>query len=316
MTQPVVSALIAFAAALTLGPITIQWLHRMKYGQQVRTDGPKSHMKKQGVPTMGGIIIIVSLFIAVLLFGSRHEMVWYILFTTGGYALIGLLDDVLSIVAKRSLGLKARHKLIAQIVIALVPALYMMSQHDTRVAIPFTDMFFTLPAVVYVVFSVFLIVGFGNAVNITDGLDGLAAVSTGISAIVYAVVCALLGMDELIPFAAALSGACFGFAWFNAHPAQVFMGDTGSLALGAALGSLAVLTRTHLLILIIGGLFVIETLSVIIQVVYFRLTNGKRILRMAPIHHHFELIGWPESKVVVRFWFVALLCGVIGIIAL
>lgn len=314
MNAALLAAMTAFFIALIVGPGIIRYLHRLRYGQNVRGDGPKSHLKKQGTPTMGGVIIVAAFFIASIAFSSQREYLLYALFATGGYALIGALDDLMSILAKRSLGLKARHKLIAQILIALVPALYVLAESTPTLLIPFGGEW-TVHPVLFLLLSVLIIVGFGNATNITDGLDGLLAGSTAISATVYAVIVAALGYPELSIFAAAVAGACIGFAWFNSHPAQVFMGDTGSLALGAAIGSIAVLTQTHLLALIIGGLFVIETASVVIQVVYFRLTKGRRIFRMSPIHHHFELSGWAETQVVTRFWLIAIVCGLIGLMA-
>lgn len=315
MNPAFVAALGAFTIALLIGPGTIRYLHRLKYGQNVRTDGPQSHLKKQGTPTMGGVIIVVAFFVSSLLFSGEREVLLYALFATGGYALIGMIDDLLKIVAKRSLGLKARHKLIGQTLVALIPALYVLAEGEPTLLIPFTGAEWVVHPLLFVALSVLTIVGFGNAVNITDGLDGLVAGSMAVSGTVYAIVAAALGFEGLTIFAAAVAGACLGFAWFNSHPAQVFMGDTGSLALGSALGVLAVLTKTHLLALIVGGLFVIETASDVIQVVYFRLTKGRRVFRMAPIHHHFELLGWAEPKVVTRFWLIAIICGVIGLMA-
>lgn len=315
MNPALLSALVAFLMALVMGPATIRFLHRLKYGQNVRSDGPKSHLSKQGTPTMGGVFIVIPFLVASLLFSTRSETLLYALFAIGGFTLVGAFDDALSIVSKRSLGLKARHKLIAQVIIALIPALYALSRGNTALLVPFGGEW-TVHPVLYLTLSVLTIVGFGNATNITDGLDGLLAGSTAVSATVYAVIAALLGYPDLSVLAAAVAGACLGFAWFNSHPAQVFMGDTGSLALGAALASIAVLTNTQLLLLIVGGLFVIETASVMIQVTYFRLTKGKRLFRMSPIHHHFELVGWPEPKVVIRFWLIAIVCGLIGLMSL
>lgn len=315
MHPALVSGLVAIAIALALGPGTIRYLHRLKYGQTVREAGPASHRKKQGTPTMGGVIIVAAFFVASLAVSSRSAPVLYALVAAGGYALIGALDDLVKVLARRSLGLRARQKLAAQILVALVPALYALSAGKTELIIPFTDAVWQVHPAVYLVLSVLLIVGFGNATNITDGLDGLLAGSTAVSAAVYAVICSLLGHPDLSVFAAAVAGACLGFAWFNAHPAQVFMGDTGSLALGAALATLAVLTNTHLVLILVGGLFVIETASVMLQVAYFRLTKGKRIFRMSPIHHHFELTGWAEPKIVVRFWLVAAVCGLVGLMS-
>lgn len=315
MHPAITAGLVAFVIAVLIGPATISYLRRLRYGQNVRTDGPKTHLKKQGTPTMGGVIIVTALLVAVLLFAPKSEVLLYALFAIGGYALIGAADDLLKIVAKRSLGLRARQKLLGQVLVALIPSLYALAANETALHIPFTDMSWTVHPLLYLVLSVLLIVGFGNATNITDGLDGLLAGSTAVASVVFAVITSLAGYPELTVLAAAVAGACLGFSWFNAHPAQVIMGDTGSLSLGAALAAMAVLTNTHLILLIVGGLFVFETASVVLQVLYFRATGGKRIFRMAPIHHHFELSGWAEPKVTVRFWIVAIVCGIVGLMA-
>lgn len=315
MYPALAAGLVAFLVAVVIGPAVIKYLHRLKYGQNVRDDGPKTHLKKQGTPTMGGVIIVAAFLVAALLFAPKTDALLYTLFAAAGYALIGAIDDLLKIVAKRSLGLKARQKLLAQIVIAVVPSLYALSVNDPVLVVPFTDSALTIHPLLYLVVSVVLIVGFGNATNITDGLDGLLAGSTAISTIIYGIIAGLAGFDELTIVSAAVAGACLGFAWYNSHPAQIFMGDTGSLSLGAALSTMAVLTNTHLLLVIVGGLFVMETASVMIQVAYFRATKGKRFFKMAPIHHHFELLGWAETKVAFRFWLIAIVCGLIGLMA-
>src|SRR5690606_17036277 len=199
--------------------------------------------------------------------------------------------------------------------IALVPSLYALSVNETALLLPFAEAVWPVHPLLYLTFSVLLIVGFGNAANFTDGLDGLLAGSTAVAGVVYAVISGMAGYPELAALSAAVAGACLGFSWFNAHPAQVFMGDTGSLSLGAALSTVAVLTNTHIILLIVGGLFVVEMASVVLQVAYFRATGGKRIFRMAPIHHHFELSGWAEPKIAVRFWIVAVVCGIVGLMA-
>lgn len=314
---PIIGAFIAFAVVIVIGPSTINYLHKLKFGQNVRSDGPKRHLQKTGTPTMGGIMMVLATAIAVLLLKRDHTHLLFALFITAAYGAIGFLDDLLKTLTRSSLGLKARQKLFGQFFIAILVALYALSRPDigTTVLIPFTEAVLELPTAVYVALVVGVMLGTTNAVNLTDGLDGLASGSVAISAAAYAVVSFVLGSPELTVFAAAVSGACLGFAWFNAHPAAVFMGDTGSLSLGAALGVLAVLTRSPLHLAIIGGLFVIEALSDIIQVVYFRLTNGKRIFKMAPIHHHFELLGWEEPKIVTRFWLVSLFFAVVGLLA-
>lgn len=315
MNEALLTGIIAFIVSLLLGPGLIRYLRRLKYGQNVRDDGPAAHRSKQGTPTMGGILIVVAFALPLMIFSWDHALVRYAVFVTLGYALIGLIDDAIIVVAKRSLGLRARHKLIAQIVVGTLPALLALAEWGPTLWIPFARVEWELPVWLFLLISMGTMVGAANAVNLTDGLDGLAAGATAIAASFYAIVCTWLGHPEMTVFAAGLAGACLGFAWFNVHPAQVFMGDTGSLALGAALGAMAVLTRTPFFLLIIGGLFVIETLSVMLQVVYFRLSGGRRILRMSPLHHHFELAGWPEPKVVTRFWLIGLLCGLVGLLA-
>lgn len=316
MTDALVAGIVSFAVAMLIGPAIIRYLERLKYGQYVRQDGPPTHRTKQGTPTMGGIMIVTAFALPVLVLSEERYWVMFALFTTLGYSLIGLIDDLIIVVAKRSLGLRARHKMIAQFAVALVPTLAVLNGQSSQLWVPFSDAEWTVHPVLFGLISIGAIVGAANAVNFTDGLDGLAAGATAIAASFYAVITYILGYPEMSLFAAALAGACLGFAWFNAHPAQVFMGDTGSLALGAALGTMAVITRTQLLLVIVGGLFVIETLSVVLQVLYFRLTKGRRIFRMSPLHHHFELSGWSEPKVVTRFWLIGLLCGLIGLLAL
>lgn len=313
---PLLSGLLAFVLSLAAGRKTIHYLSRLKLGQQVRGDGPKTHLAKAGTPTMGGILIVLAIVIAVVVFPPITDSKIVLLFATLGYGVIGFLDDFIKIVAKRSLGLRAREKLVGQFGVALLVALYASARVGTDLLVPFWGKTIVLPTILYIVFTTLVLVGAANAVNITDGLDGLAAGSTAISASAVALVCDFLGYSDLSLFCGAVAGACLGFVWFNAPPAQVFMGDTGSLALGAALGTAAVLSKTSLLLPLIGGLFVIETLSVIIQVVYFRLTKGQRLFRMAPLHHHFELLGVPESRVMTRFWLVALVFAVLGLYAL
>ncbi|NPV52920.1 MAG: phospho-N-acetylmuramoyl-pentapeptide-transferase [Firmicutes bacterium] len=315
MIQAVYSAILAFAIALLIGPGSIRELRRLKFGQAIRQDGPRRHMAKAGIPTMGGVIILVAVAAATFAFARNVFLVPWALFVTLGYGLIGLIDDFLIVVTRRSLGLRARQKLIGQIVIAGLLGLFVASRSElgTAVLVPFWGRQLQL-GLFYVPFAIFLVVGASNAVNLTDGLDGLAAGATAIAALAYTVIACRVGSPDLGIFAAAIAGACIGFSWFNAHPAQIFMGDTGSLALGAALGSLAILTKTELLLAVIGGVFVIETISVIIQVVYFKLTHGRRIFKMSPLHHHFELSGWAEPQVVVRFWIVASIFAVLGLV--
>lgn len=310
------SALVAFAVSLLLGPRTINYLSKLKVGQKVRTDGPQTHLDKEGTPTMGGILIVFSIVIGVVLFPPFTHNNIIMLFATLAFGLVGFLDDFIKIVAKRSLGLRAREKLVAQFGVGILIALYANARVGTDLLIPFTKQTLILPSVIYIPFTIFVIVGSANAVNLTDGLDGLAAGSTAISASVMGLIAYFLGYSDLALFSSALAGACLGFFWFNAHPAQVFMGDTGSLALGAALATLAILTKTSLFLPIIGGLFVIETLSVIGQVLYYKFTKGKRLFKMAPLHHHFELLGWHEGKVMIRFWLISVIFAILGLWAI
>ncbi|NLK08097.1 MAG: phospho-N-acetylmuramoyl-pentapeptide-transferase [Firmicutes bacterium] len=315
MVMSLYGALLAFTIALLAGPHVIGYLHRLRFGQNVRTDGPKTHLKKAGTPTMGGVLIVFAATISILVLAPNHMDVRYCLLATLGFALIGFVDDFISVVAKRPLGLKARYKFIGQLLVGLAVSLHAVgSPHiGTDMLVPFTTFSITLPLWAFVLFAVLTMVGAANAVNFTDGLDGLAAGTTAVAAVSYALICIGLGKWELAAFAGTIAGACLGFTWFNAHPAQVIMGDTGSLGLGAALGALAVVTGTELFLVIIGGVFVIETMSVILQVGYFRLTGGKRIFKMSPLHHHFELLGWPESKVVFRFWILAFVFALLGL---
>ncbi len=313
---PIIAGLIAFGLTVLLGPGTIYYLRKLKFGQQVRSDGPRTHLKKAGTPSMGGVLILAAITIAVVLTSSMGRFVTAALLATLGYGVIGLLDDALKIIGKRSLGLRARDKLVGQIGIALLIGLFAVGREDigSSLMVPFSHAVLELPPLVFVLLNVFVMVATSNAVNITDGLDGLAAGTTATAALAFAILAWLGGSADMAIFFAAVTGACLGFAWFNAHPAQVFMGDTGALGLGGALAAGAILTRTTLFLPIIGGLFVLETLSVIIQVIYFRITQGKRVFRMAPIHHHFELGGWSETTVMIRFWLISLVCAVLGIL--
>lgn len=312
------AALLAFFIALLAGPPVIAFLRRLRFGQSVRQDGPKTHLKKAGTPTMGGILIVAASTISTLILTPGHVAVRFCLLATLGFALIGFIDDFIIVVAKRSLGLRARYKLFGQVLLGLAISLYAVNSPDigSSILVPYTGQALNLSPWLFVVLATVTMVGTANAVNFTDGLDGLAAGTTAVAAVAYALICIGLEQWELATFAAAIAGACLGFTWFNAHPAQVIMGDTGSLGLGAAMGALAIFTRTELFLAVIGGVFVIETLSVILQVAYFRLTGGKRIFRMSPLHHHFELMGWPETKVVFRFWILAFVFAVLGLAGL
>lgn len=314
---PIWAALISFAVTIVAGPFTIGYLRRLKFGQNVREDGPRSHLKKSGTPSMGGVLILIGVVIGVVLTTDVTAHLPLALFAALGFGVIGFIDDLINILTRRSLGLRARHKLIAQFTVGLLVALYAVTneQIGPNLLLPFTEETLALNPVVYVLFVVIVMIASANAVNITDGVDGLAAGSTAVAALAYGIISMVLGSWDMAIFSGAIVGACLGFSWFNAHPAQVFMGDTGSLGLGAAIAAIAVFTRTPLFLPIVGGLFALETLSVIIQVTYFRLSKGKRVFRMAPLHHHFELGGWEEPKVTVRFWLIGLFFAALGLLA-
>lgn len=313
------AALTSFGVSLLFGPPIINILHRLKFGQNIRDDGPRSHLKKAGTPTMGGILILLSLVVALIAVRDFSPEVIWVLFLTLGFGLIGLIDDLIIILTKRSLGLKARQKLFAQLVIAGMVTFFMIrSGYSTSQLIPFTDLTLTFPEFgwgnpLFFIFAVFVLVGVSNAVNLTDGLDGLAAGTMAIASLAMAGLLIFQNQTDLAIFALALTGACFGFTWFNSPPAQVFMGDTGSLALGGALGGMALFSQLTLFLPIIGGIFVAETLSVIIQVISFK-TTGKRVFKMSPLHHHFELGGMMEPQIMIRFWMTGVVLGILGIL--
>lgn len=302
----------AFLLAVILGPLFIPLLRRLKFGQQIRTEGPQGHLKKAGTPTMGGTMIMLALSIAVLRFAEHNVQTVILLLATLGYSLIGFLDDYIKIVFKRSLGLTAKQKLFGQLLLsALICFLLIREGHSTELVVPYFDWSFDL-GWLYFPFVVFLFLGTTNAVNLNDGLDGLLAGTSAIAFGAYTVIAMNNSQPETAIFCAAMIGAVLGFLVFNAHPAKVFMGDTGSLGIGGGLAAAAIMTKAELLLAIIGGVFVIEVLSVLIQVVSFK-TRGKRVFRMSPIHHHFELIGWSEWRVVVTFWISGLVCAGLGL---
>lgn len=305
----------AFILAVIIGPLLIPVLRRLKFGQQIRTEGPKAHYKKAGTPTMGGTIILLALTLAFLSFTPNESMDFYVLLVAClGFGLIGFLDDYIAIVFKRSLGLTAKQKLFGQLLFAGIVCflLYRMG-HSTDITIPIVDYTIHLSWWLYIPFVIIFMLGFSNAVNFTDGLDGLLSGTSVIAFGVMAVIAMITTMYEVAFFSAAMIGALLGFLVFNAHPAKVFMGDTGSLAIGGALSAVAILTKTELLLVIIGGVFVIEILSVVIQVISFK-TTGKRVFKMSPIHHHFELSGWSEWKVVITFWAAGFVLAALGLI--
>lgn len=316
MQELLYAAAVAFLVALALGPVLIPMLRRLKFGQSIREEGPQRHYAKAGTPTMGGVLILAALIVSSILFAGKNAEVWLALFVTIGHGLIGFLDDFIKVVLKRNMGLKAREKLLGQIIMAVALA-YIATTYFGRG----TDLW--LPGFginldfgpLYYVLIFLVLVGTTNAVNLTDGLDGLAAGTTTIAAAAYAVIALSFGKGGLAVFCVALAGACLGFLRYNAHPAKVFMGDTGSLALGGALATVAVLTKTELLLVIVGGVYVIEALSVIIQVISFK-SRGKRIFRMSPIHHHFELGGWSETKVVTVFWLAGTVFAALALVVL
>lgn len=305
-----------FLITVLLSPVFIPFLRRLKFGQSIREEGPQSHQKKQGTPTMGGLMILVSITITTLVmtgkFAEPTVETYLLLFVTLGFGLLGFMDDFIKVVMKRNLGLTSKQKLLGQIIISVIFYLiFKQSEFSTEISIPLTDYSIDL-GWTYVFFIIFWMVGFSNAVNLTDGLDGLVSGTAAIAFGAFAVLAWSQSQFELSIFSVAVVGAVLGFLVFNAHPAKVFMGDTGSLALGGAIATVAILAKLEIILLIIGGIFVLETLSVILQVISFK-TTGKRIFRMSPLHHHYELIGWSEWRVVVTFWTVGLLFAILGI---
>ncbi len=309
-----------FLFAISIGPFAIKLLHQLKFGQSIRAEGPQTHLKKSGTPTMGGVIILLAIIFGLLVSGQLTATNLWLLFITIGTGLVGFIDDFIIIIKKRSMGLKARQKLLGQVIVAgLAVVFFGMNNMNMSQLIPFTNSQLQFSGNEYLgislffVFAVFWIVGFSNAVNLTDGLDGLASGTTAVAALVLGALAFFQGYTDVAFFAVIVAGACLGFIWFNGPPASVFMGDTGSLALGAALAGIALFTHLGLFLPIIGGIFVAETLSVIIQVTSFKMM-GKRIFRMSPLHHHFELGGMVEPKIMLRFWIVGLLLGILGIL--
>jgi len=302
----------AFVIASLLGPLFIPILRKLKFGQSIREEGPQLHHKKAGTPTMGGLIIYLGLIFTVLKFSPLTNNLFLLLFVTVGFGFIGFLDDFIKIIKKRNLGLTAKQKLLGQIFISVVLYYFLYKQgHDTVIYIPGQSWGIDLEWL-YFPFILIMTIGSSNAVNLTDGVDGLLAGSSAITFGAFSIIALSTTQFEVAIFGAAMVGAVLGFLVFNAHPAKVFMGDTGSLGIGGALATMAILTKTELLLVIIGGVYVIETLSVIIQVISFK-TRGKRIFRMSPIHHHFELSGWSEWKVVMVFWTIGFVFAGLGI---
>jgi len=320
----------ALIISFIVGPWLIKRLKVHQIGQAIRKDGPASHLKKEGTPTMGGLLILISIIVPTLLWANLSNIyIWITLIVTACFGLLGLADDYLKVSRRNSRGISARIKLLIQVVVAVLCtfALMRIPGFPTTVVFPFFKNFSPNIGGFYLILGILVIVGTSNAVNLTDGLDGLAIGPTMISAATYTLFAYLAGnaiisrylniphvngVGELSIFCGSMVGASMGFLWFNTYPAQVFMGDTGSLSLGGALGTIALMTKQELLLVIVGGIFVIETLSVIIQVTSYKLT-GKRVFKMAPIHHHYELKGWAEPKIIVRFWIISILLGLISI---
>jgi phospho-N-acetylmuramoyl-pentapeptide-transferase len=328
--RAVLACLTALAVSLILGPYVIRKLTAYKIGQAVRDDGPRSHLTKAGTPTMGGALIILALLFSTLMMADiANRYVLLALIATVGTGVVGFADDYLKLSRKNSKGLSPRSKLLGQFAIAFVVAiaLYYQPRFSTEIAFPFIKTYRLDLGVLYIPFAMMVIVFTSNAVNLTDGLDGLAIGPVMIAAGTYAVIAYVTGhlklaeylqipyvagVGELSVFCAAVVAAGLGFLWYNAYPAEMFMGDVGSLALGAALGVVAVMTKNEILLIIVGGVFVVESLSVIFQVVSYKIRR-KRVFLMAPIHHHYELKGWKEPQIIVRFWIVSFICAVIGL---
>ena len=351
-TRVALANLTALGLSLALGPWMIRKLREWSFGQHIREEGPQSHQKKAGTPTMGGLLIVTSIVIPTLLWANlQNRYIWIALLGLLGFGAIGFLDDYAKVAKKRNLGLTARQKLSAQVLVAMLIGFFLLVLHanqsySTTINFPFfkqyrpdllidslTRSFWTYPLAFlpFYAFIVLIMVGSSNAVNLTDGLDGLAIglmviASGGMTALTYvssnAALASYLDLarlpnsQELTIFCASMVGASLGFLWYNCHPAEVFMGDVGSLALGGGLGIVAVLIKQEILLAFIGGVYVIETLSVILQVGSYKLRHGKRIFKMAPIHHHFEALGWPESKVIARFWIAGLVMALFALTTL
>ncbi|SLM30691.1 phospho-N-acetylmuramoyl-pentapeptide transferase [Desulfamplus magnetovallimortis] len=329
--RTIYGGLTAFLICFILGPYVIKRLSRMQIGQFIQADGPKSHLEKEGTPTMGGILILFSIISSILLWARLDNYyVTIILLSILSFGMIGFIDDYMMLIKKRNMGLTAKGKFMLQVAVAggISWLIYNCPDFSTRITIPFLKTLSPDLGMWYIPFATLIIVGTSNAVNLTDGLDGLAIGPIIIAAVTYMLfayvashiniakylqVQHIASCGEITIICGILAGAGLGFLWFNAHPAQVFMGDTGSIPLGAILGTIAVVTKQEIILLVVGGLFVIEALSVIIQVAYFKMSNGKRIFRMAPLHHHFELKGWPECKVIVRFWIIAITLALVSL---
>lgn len=338
------SIVTSFLLSMIIAPRVISNLKARQIGQTVREEGVKEHLKKTGIPTMGGIIILIPLLVTTLIWAKLNPLVWFAVLVTLAMGFVGFLDDITKVVNARSLGLTARQKLFFQIAIGLAAAFFIKMYPGLRFEIPvigsatnetLSSTAIQMPVIgslnlgwFFIPFAVFVVVGTTNAVNLTDGLDGLAAGTMAVAInpfLIITYICGhavfakhlgvafVPGSGELAVVCASIIGGCLGFLWHNSHPAEVFMGDTGSLALGGALSAIAIGSKTEIYLAVIGGIFVAEALSVIMQVSYFKATHGKRIFKMSPIHHHFELCGWAEEKVVIRFWTVGIMLALVGL---
>lgn len=314
MTRAGLAGALAALAVLIVAPRVIAYLRRLNLGQQIREEAPSRHQGKAGTPTMGGLLILAAILVGMLLVlpwpNGKVQMVLVVML---GYGALGAVDDLVALRRGRNLGLRARERLAIQIPLAVLVAWFVMRQipHGSSVVLPWlgrVDLGWG-----YLLFAAMYLVGFTNAVNLTDGLDGLAGGTVAIAAGAYVIIALRHSAPELAVVAAAIAGACVGFVWFNAHPAAVFMGDVGSNALGAGLAALALLTKTEVLLLFVGVIFVLEAASVLLQVAFFKLTHGRRLFRMSPLHHHFELAGWSETQTVIRMWLVAACGAAVGL---
>jgi len=328
--RSVAALLTALIISILFGPVMIRWLTRIKFGQYILED-VKAHKQKAGTPTMGGLLIGGSMLAAVLLWGDLKNInVWMCMFVFIGFGVVGFLDDYAKVVKKQNKGLSAKAKLIGQVAVALTASIILVSDpnYSTTLSVPFFKNINPDLGWGYIFFAALVMIGASNAVNLTDGLDGLAIGPMVVASAMFALFIYVAGhaqiakylqvqsvpdVGEVTVFCGAMVGAGLGFLWFNAYPAQIFMGDVGSLSLGGVLGFLAVLCKQELLLMIVGGLYVAETLSVILQVGYFKMSGGKRIFRMAPLHHHFELMGVPESKIIIRFWILSILLAFLAL---
>jgi len=320
----------ALLLSLILGPYFINWLKRLNFGQYIQNE-VKNHSSKHGTPTMGGLLIGFCVLVSVFLWANlTNKYIWMTVFVYIGFGLIGFYDDYLKIIRKNNQGLSARHKMLAQVIVAIgvLALLFKWQGFNTYLLIPFFKHLHPYLGWFYIPFAIIVMVGSSNGVNLTDGLDGLAIGPSVVCAACFAIfvyvtghfylakylqIPYLAGVGEVAVFCSALAGAGLGFLWYNAYPAEIFMGDVGSLSIGGVLGFIALVCKQELLLLIVGGLFVVETLSVVVQVGYFKLTKGKRFFKMAPLHHHFELQGIPESKIVIRFWILSILLALVAL---